>query len=226
MFQTPPTLPIDEGSSADLKFSSQQCKTGLDNSKFTITLPVQLAHKSQFENCGHRSRSKCAAIPGSWSGSKGNSFAANSPLTKSVSPALPENFGCNIPICTKSDKSAKSQPLARRVAESHMSGPLLPEDAELDFEPLASQKGMTNVSSAIPLASVWEFHASEGNDECSLLHILTHELENINLKQPDTSVWAVLKGLAFGLGDEEYEAEHPWAKYTIRESSGSDSSWK
>lgn len=96
--------------------------------------------------------------------------------------------------------------------EPHMTEPL-PDISLLDLSILGSQKGTTNVTNAVPLASAWEFNSCQESDECSLLHILTHELEHLDDEQPGKSLWGILKQITFGLSDTEYTKEYPWAKY-------------
>lgn len=96
--------------------------------------------------------------------------------------------------------------------EPHMTEPL-PDFSFLDLSILGSQKGTTNVTNAVPLASAWEFNSCEESDECCLLHILTHELEHLDDEQPGKSLWGILKQITFGFSDTEYTKEYPWAKY-------------
>jgi len=96
--------------------------------------------------------------------------------------------------------------------EPHMTAPL-PNISKLDLSLLNSQKDTTNVSNAVPLAGAWEFNSCEESDECSLLHILTHELEHLDDANQTKSLWGILKQMTIGLNDEEYFEEYPWSRY-------------
>lgn len=104
-------------------------------------------------------------------------------------------------------------PLYLHHIKPHMTAPLLDDSAPLDLSILLQEKGPSSVQAAAPMAHVWEFDPCNRDDECSLLHILSEELENLDIEDPKQSVWEILKEVTVGLNEIEYDKKYPWAKY-------------
>lgn len=155
-----------------------------------------------------------AYIPGKWF--KELSFATKLPDIEGVPPQV-----ANV-LSDESDEffeatEAGSVPLVDyrqfQGVEPHMSQPLLPDGSPLDLSPLRHQKWKTNVSNSFPFAGNSGFQNYDNNDECSLMHIMNHEVELLDAEENGRSLWGSLKAIAFGLNAQEYEEEFPWDKF-------------
>ncbi|KAF3991251.1 hypothetical protein FT663_01724 [Candidozyma haemuli var. vulneris] len=105
--------------------------------------------------------------------------------------------------------------------EPHMTGPLLPDSAPLDFSCLMPQAGLVMASAAAPMAGCWDFDPANKTDENVLLHVLAEDFDRIALEPEygpkimiEQEPWHhTVKGLAWGLSSKEYHKRYYWAKY-------------
>lgn len=99
-----------------------------------------------------------------------------------------------------------------------MTCPLAPNNTKLDFSLILSQRGLTNIYTATPLARVWEFNTSPKEEECSILNILADEFEKRRYRSPPrkTSIWKTMKHFTFGATADEFDTMYPWAKYSMK----------
>lgn len=110
------------------------------------------------------------------------------------------------------------------VVEPHMTEPLLPDSAPLDFSCLLPQAGATTAQSAGPMAGCWDLNPNNRTDENVLLHVLSEDFERVSktAKGPviiaEKRSWKTLfKELTIGLSSLEYHRKYYWAKYTHEE---------
>lgn len=110
---------------------------------------------------------------------------------------------------------------ATGAVEPHMTGPLLPDSAKLDFSCLLPQAGLDMARAAGPLAGYWVFDPENCTDENVLLHVLSEDFERVVQTalgpaiDPVSPSWRqIIKELTLGLSPEEYHLKYSWAKYT------------
>lgn len=99
----------------------------------------------------------------------------------------------------------------RLVDESRDPRKLLPDGAKLDFSPINHCKYSSVAKTAAPLASACEF--SPGNDELALLHILSSEMQFLQVQPSEPTFLGLLKDLVLGISDSEYLQRYPWSSY-------------
>lgn len=161
-----------------------------------------------------------AYVPGKWASLKNGILAtrlpkiagANTAMEVSLSDENDEFFEATDANFVPHGDNSKAY-----GAEPHMLEPLVPDGTPLDLSPLKHQKWSSGALSAFPFAGANHLHICDESDECSLLHILNHEVEQLDAEDPSRSLWGSLRAIAFGLNDQEYEQEFPWAKYVQRE---------
>lgn len=191
-----------------------------------ILTPTGNAPRPKFPKTLHPN----AYIPGSWTQAKELCYASKLPqLSGSFQkkPAIEEpesEHECTTDNSTRTTEISKSTNADLLEQETlHMAGPLLDNSAILDLSVLRPQRGMTSVENAVPLASFWQFDTSEDTDECSLMQILSHELESLEREDSRKSLWGMLKEMTLGPSESEYLEQHPWALYTPQNESDEES---
>lgn len=105
--------------------------------------------------------------------------------------------------------------------EPHMTAPLLPDTAPLDFSCLLPQARLVMIRAAAPMASCCDFGAFNKSDENVLLHVMDEEFERLSvgsLRGPKianqrASLLSTFKELVVGLSPNEYHQKYYWARY-------------
>lgn len=107
------------------------------------------------------------------------------------------------------------------AVEPHMTEPLLPDSAPLDFTCLLPQAGVTMAQSAGPMAGCWDLNPNNRTDENVLLHVLSEDFERVTrtakgpiIRAEKRSWKSLLKEMTIGLSELEYHRKYYWAKYT------------